>query len=46
MGQLGNKQTKMEIKKVHREKLKWKHIDPKPLWCNKSNSKRKVDGKA
>ena len=28
--------------KIPREKWQWKHDDPKPIGCSKSNSKREV----
>ena len=31
-----------EIKKICEDKWKWKHNDPKPMGCSKSNSKREV----
>ena len=37
-----NQEIKEEIKKIHRNKWKWKHNDPKSLRCSKSDSKREV----
>ena len=31
---------KQRIKKIHRDKWKWKHNSPKPLGCHKSGTKR------
>ena len=33
---------KNKIKKIPRDKWKWKHNDPKPIGCSKSSSKRKI----
>ena len=35
-------EIKEEVKKILRDKWKWKHNDPKPLERSKSSSKREV----
>ena len=44
---LNNQQVTEEIRreikiKIPRNKWQWKHNDPKPMGCSKSNSKREV----
>ena len=39
---MDNQEIKEDIKKIHRNKWKWKHLGLKPLWSGKSGPKRTI----